>query len=396
MLSGDDDALRTPPLGLVVNPIAGMGGRVALKGTDGAEALALARARGAEPVAPQRARAGAGAAGRQRAGDGDPGRAGRDGRATSPLRRDSSDVASDARRRRPRPPRRRDRRVRSHRHTAADTRAAVAEMRERGVDLLLFAGGDGTARDILDAIGDALPLRRRPDRREDALRRLRRHARRRRRGRRRLPARPRPGRAARRPRSPTSTRTPARAGRVSTRLYGSVRVPRAAALMLAAKAAAAAPATPPLRRALPPARARRWTPGRLTLLGPGTTTARVLAPPRPARHAARRRRRPRRRGSSARDLDEAGAARAARRPTAHARSLGVVGGQGSLFGRGNQQLSPRVLRRLGPERRSGDRGRRQAAALDPPALRVDTGDDALDAQLSRLSARPRRRPAGRS
>ena len=41
---------------------------------------------------------------------------------------------------------------------AADTWAAAAEMRARGVDLLLFAGGDGTARDIHDAIGDDLPL----------------------------------------------------------------------------------------------------------------------------------------------------------------------------------------------------------------------------------------------
>jgi len=42
-------------LGLVVNPIAGMGGRVALKGSDDPELLAVARARGAEPAAPARA-----------------------------------------------------------------------------------------------------------------------------------------------------------------------------------------------------------------------------------------------------------------------------------------------------------------------------------------------------
>src|SRR6266508_5772492 len=41
-------------LGFVVNPIAGMGGRVGLKGTDGV--VDEARAAGAEPVAPLRAR----------------------------------------------------------------------------------------------------------------------------------------------------------------------------------------------------------------------------------------------------------------------------------------------------------------------------------------------------
>ncbi|MFC6768318.1 N-acetylglucosamine-1-phosphate uridyltransferase, partial [Natrinema soli] len=41
-------------IGVVVNPIAGMGGRVGLKGTDGN--VEEARRRGAEPRAPDRAR----------------------------------------------------------------------------------------------------------------------------------------------------------------------------------------------------------------------------------------------------------------------------------------------------------------------------------------------------
>ena len=42
-------------LGLVVNPAAGLGGSVALKGSDGADTAAKARALGAEAKAPKRA-----------------------------------------------------------------------------------------------------------------------------------------------------------------------------------------------------------------------------------------------------------------------------------------------------------------------------------------------------
>jgi predicted polyphosphate/ATP-dependent NAD kinase len=71
--------------------------------------------------------------------------------------------------------------------------------------------------------------------------------------------------------------------------------------------------------------------------------------------------------------------------------LGVVGGQGALLGRGNQQLSPRVLRRT--PRLEIVAAADKLLALDPPVLRLDTGDDELDRELAgyrRVRVAPRR------
>ena len=331
-----------------MNPIAGMGGRVALKGTDGPEALSQARARGAAPVAPERAR-----------------------RALAQLDKDTrvlaapgvmgGDLAAGA--------------GLAHETTAPllgsatgplDTRNAVAEMCERGVSLLLFAGGDGTARDIHDAIGGELPLVGIPTgvKMHSGV----------------FAATPGAAGAAAAAflRGATDLHDAeiadvdeqaARDDRVATRLYGSARVPSQPALMLAAKAPSLA-----ADAALAALCAGMDLAG-LVLLGPGTTTAKIAPGTLLGVDAFRD-------GELvAADLDEAGILALLEREDARL-ILGVVGGQGSLLGRGNQQLSARVLRRLGRDAITVVAGADKLVALQPPVLRVDTGDDALDAELS--------------
>ena len=56
--------------------------------------------------------------------------------------------------------------------------------------------------------------------------------------------------------------------------------------------------------------------------------------------------------------------------------LGVIGGQGFLLGRGNQQLSPQVIERVGEANVVILAGEEKVRLLDPPVLRVDTGVEA--------------------
>jgi predicted polyphosphate/ATP-dependent NAD kinase len=127
-------------LGFIVNPIAGMGGKVGLKGTD--NVLGVAIARGAEPVAPRRA---VDFLLRLKKCETDakievlacPGLMGEKEAVETGL---TFQVLSM--------------RVRE-KTTAADTKEAVRLMTALRVDLIVFVGGDGTAKDILEAMQGA-------------------------------------------------------------------------------------------------------------------------------------------------------------------------------------------------------------------------------------------------
>jgi predicted polyphosphate/ATP-dependent NAD kinase len=62
--------------------------------------------------------------------------------------------------------------------------------------------------------------------------------------------------------------------------------------------------------------------------------------------------------------------------------LTPVGGQGFVLGRGNQQLSARVLRAIGTDRLRIIATDAKLAALGGRPLLVDTGDPELDAALA--------------
>ena len=129
----------TQTVGFLLNPVAGMGGAVGLKGTDGQAEEALRR--GAVPHARDRAV-----------------------QALSLLKSDDiawctcaapmgEDVLAMAGidrftvLYRPKKP-----------TGAADTKAACRAFLDAGVDLVVFCGGDGTARDVFDAVGREVPI----------------------------------------------------------------------------------------------------------------------------------------------------------------------------------------------------------------------------------------------
>jgi predicted polyphosphate/ATP-dependent NAD kinase len=64
--------------------------------------------------------------------------------------------------------------------------------------------------------------------------------------------------------------------------------------------------------------------------------------------------------------------------------LTVIGGQGHIFGRGNQQLSPRVIQAVGKNNLKVIATKTKLEALGEKPLLVDTGDPVLDNELAGL------------
>jgi len=134
---------ETKRLGLIVNPLAGIGGRVGLKGSDGPEIQQQALELGAVPRAGKRTQQAIQVITETLSGleiITPPGEMGEDvvrGAGYAPQ------VVGEI--------------IRGV-TTPEDTVLAAQVMLESQVDVLLFAGGDGTARDIYRAIGSQLPV----------------------------------------------------------------------------------------------------------------------------------------------------------------------------------------------------------------------------------------------
>ena len=127
--------------GLLVNPVSGLGGPAALKGSDGAQVQDEARARGVEPRANARLADMLAAFSSRRSVDWCCA-----GGAMGEQALRNAGVDAEVIYTPPEP------------STAEDTRQAARRLLEAGVDVIVFGGGDGTARDLLQAIGEEVPV----------------------------------------------------------------------------------------------------------------------------------------------------------------------------------------------------------------------------------------------
>ena len=334
-------------LGLIVNPIAGMGGSVGLHGTDG-DSYRKAEALGATRIAGKRAGRALYHLASSRPDAGMVTVSGSMGHDAARAAGFDPEVVS----------------VPSEPTTPEDTRRAARVMQAAGVDLILFAGGDGTARDIVGEVGQDVPVVGIPTG-------VKMH-------------------------SAVFGNTPESAATMAARFLRSPdQVPLVRREVLDASgpgqvAGFSVASVPFVRDLLQPGKATvplgddgsidrlcasiasGMVEEHVYVLGPGTTVARI------ADHLGL-------------DGTMAGVDAIVNKQLAIADAtyqqlldlldtglpatvlLGVIGGQGFLLGRGNQQIGPEVIRRVGEQNVMILAGEEKVRSLDPPVLRVDTG-----------------------
>lgn len=344
-------------LGLVVNPIAGMGGRVGLKGTDGLGILKKAISLGAEPVAP--------------------------GRAVEMLRKlvpvkdkfvlitYPQEMGENEAREATLDPKVIGK-IAAGGTTSEDTRRAAGEMTREEVDLMVVVGGDGTMRDVLDVVGKDVPLLG-------------------------VPAGVKLHSAAFSTGPEAAAETVLkflweelplqeaevmdvdeeayRVGRLSAKLYGYVMVPYEPSLLQGSKVASLeAEAEADQQAAIAKHVVEHMEPDTIHLLCPGTTT-RAVAEALGEEKTLLGVDVVRDRKIVATDVNERQILEIIEGKKAKV-IVSPIGGQGFIFGRGNQQISPEVIRKVGKANVLVIATPRKLSAIRE--LKVDTGDPELD------------------
>lgn len=350
-------------VGLIVNPLAGIGGSVALKGSDGTEIVERALELGAVPLSPQKASM---ALAR-----------------LLPLKDDFELVTYAG-------PMGADEAVECGfeptivgsleaglRTTAEDTKKAAKALLDAGVDLILFAGGDGTARDLHDVVGGRAVVLGIP--------------------------------SGCKIHSGVYARNPAaagdlaglfvedrvrriaelevmdidedafRAGEVKARLYGYMRVPDEPRFTQGAKGGGHGANDETTTRFIAERVVKDMKPGVAYLVGSGTTTRAIME----------------RLGlpNTLLGIDVVRDGQLVAADCTEKQLLEIVdegpaeiiltpvGGQGYILGRGNQQLSPDVLKKVGTHNVTIIATAAKISSLPDQRIRVDTGDVEVDEML---------------
>ena len=347
-------------VGFLVNPIAGMGGAVGLKGTDGKNILQEAIRKGARSVSPERALRYLEEV--QRSDKGiefliAPGKMGEN--IADQLKLEYELVGRIGRA-----------------TTSEDSVRISCLMKKRRADLIVFCGGDGTARDVLKGVGQDSPVLG-------------------------VPAGVKiyssvfainPGAAGESTVAFLQGQIPKRLGevvdvdetafrenRLSVKLFGHLTTPDSGPLMQRSKSVIGSSENTELD-AIAEYFQEEIDPAYTYVLGPGSTLERIAKRLRVNKTLL---------GVDAvkgngtllgRDMDQrALLSLVGKSPTKIV--ISPIGGQGFLFGRGNQQITPEVIRRVGIENIIVVGSRSKIEALDPRRLLVDSGDDEIDRQL---------------